>query len=197
MNKLKTLIETKKTVFTIEEIKSIFSGLSKDALQKSLFRSKKSGELLNPYKGIRTLPVYDEKELACKIKNGSYISLETVLYDAGAIFQAYFNTKTCVAKTSGDLTINGINYRYSKIKDSLLLDDTYVKQYDNYRIATPERALCDYVYLFPKSGIDAPEVFHSPNSDAKLKKLLPLYPKVTQERIKNLLDMSDFKFNNK
>ena len=193
MNKLKTLMETKKTVFTYEEIKAVFSELSKEALQKSLFRSKKSGELLNPYKGIRTLPVYDEKELACKIKKDSYISLESVLYDAGAIFQAYFSTKTCIARTSADLTINGENYRYTKIKDSLLYDDIYVKQYDNYRIATPERALCDYVYLFPNSGLDAPEVFHSPNSDAKLEKLFPLYPKATQERIKKLLDMSDFK----
>ena len=193
MNKLKTLIETKKTVFTIEEIKDIFSDLSKEALPKSLFRSKKSGELLNPYKGIWALPVYDEKELACKIKKGSYLSLETVLYDSGAIFQSYFNTKTCISCASADITINGENYRYTKIKDSLLYNDIYIKQYDNYRVATPERALCDYIYLFPNSGLDAPEVFHSPNSDAKLKKLFPLYPMATQERIKKLLDMSDFK----
>ena len=74
-----------------------------------------------------------------------------------------------------------------------MYNDTYVRQYENYRIATPERALCDYVYLFPNAGIDAPEVFHSPNSDAKFKVLFPFYPKATQEKIKKLIDMTGYK----
>ena len=116
MNKLKILMETRKTVFTYEEIKTIFSDLSKEALEKSLYRSKKSGELLNPYKWIRTLPIYDEMELACKIKKDSYISLESVLFEAGAIFQAYFNTKTCIASSSADLRINGKIMSIKKLK---------------------------------------------------------------------------------
>ena len=192
MNKLKILMETRKTVFTYEEIKTVFSDLSKEALEKSLYRSKKSGELLNPYKWIRTLPVYDEKELACKIKKDSYISLESVLFEAGAIFQAYFNTKTCIASSSADLRIDGKNYEYKKIKDSLLYNDTYIIDYDNYRKARPERALCDLVYLYPRASLDAPEVFSSSSSTVKLEILLPLYPKATQERVKKILDMSDF-----
>jgi hypothetical protein len=47
--------------------------------------------------------------------------------------------------------------------------------------------------LFPRAGIDAPEVFSSPNSTTKFKKLFPLYPKSTQEKIKKMIDMSDFK----
>ena len=151
MKYLKELIVTKKTVFTSDEIKNILSNISPETLEKSLYRAKQNGDLLNPYKGIWTLPVYDEKELACKLKKNSYISLESVLYDAGAIFQSYLNTETCVAQSTLDLVINGINYRYNKIKDDLLLNDTFVKQYDDYRIATPERALCDYVYLFPRA----------------------------------------------
>ncbi|MBQ7075155.1 hypothetical protein IJM86_09290 [bacterium] len=193
MKDLKKMILTRKTAFTIDEIRQIFSDVSENTLKVALYRAKLNGDLLNPYKGIRTLPVYDEKELACKLKKNSYISLESVLYDAGAIFQAYFNTKTCIAESSADLTIGGINYRYTKVKESLLYNDTYVRQYENYRIATPERALCDYVYLFPNAGIDAPEVFHSPNSDAKFKVLFPFYPKATQEKIKKLIDMTGYK----
>jgi hypothetical protein len=193
MKGLKELILTKKTVFSTDEIRQIFADLSENTFKVTLYRAKLNGDLLNPYKGIWTLPVYDERELACKLKGNSYISLESVLFEAGAIFQAYFNTKTCVAKFSADLTINNVNYRYTKVKQDLLLNDLYVRQFENYRIATPERALCDYVYLFPRAGIDAPEVFSSPNSTTKFKKLFPLYPKSTQEKIKMMIDMSDFK----
>lgn len=97
MNKITQLIQTGKTVFYYEALHKVFGILSKKALDQFLFRSKKDGNLLNPSRGIWTLPVYDVRELACALKKNSYISLETVLYDVGAIFQAYFNTTTCIA----------------------------------------------------------------------------------------------------
>ena len=56
----------------------------------------------------------------------------------------------------------------------MLYNDIYIKQYDNYRVATPERALCDYIYLFPNSGLDAPEVFHSPGGKERYWEQVPL-----------------------
>lgn len=50
MNKLTPLINTKHTVFSYEEIQSIFSELSKFTLEKFLVRAKKQGDLLNPVK---------------------------------------------------------------------------------------------------------------------------------------------------
>jgi hypothetical protein len=50
MNKLTQLITSKKTVFNYDELRTIFSGLSKWNMEKFLFRAKQQGDLLNPLK---------------------------------------------------------------------------------------------------------------------------------------------------
>ena len=89
MKDLKKLILTRKTVFTTEEIQQIFSNLSSNTLKVTLYRAKLNGELLNPQRGVWTLPVYDMNELAGKLFPGGYISLEPVLFQAGVMFQKH------------------------------------------------------------------------------------------------------------
>jgi hypothetical protein len=160
-------------------------------MEKFLMRAKRQGDLLNPSKGIWTLPVYDTRELACMLKKGSYISLETVLYDTGAIFQAYFNTTTCIASRQGNYTIQDKQYRYSRLKNEIFQNPLCIKEYDNYRLAMPERALCDYLYLYPRASLDNPEAFQTLNAKARFKKLFPLYPKTTQNAVRQLLHLED------
>lgn len=195
MNKITPLIQTKKTVFHYEELHKVFGILSKKALDQFLFRAKKDGDLLNPSRGIWTLPVYDVRELACALKKNSYISLETVLYDVGAIFQAYFNTTTCVASQGGSFTIQNKQFTYAKLKKELLDNKLGIKEYDNYRMAMPERALCDYIYLYPDARLDNPQAFSKPDQFTRLKKFLPLYPKKTQIYICKLLGLPSKTFN--
>ncbi len=191
MDNLSTLLKTKKTVFSFQEVK-FFLQIPTDAGVKSfLQRAKANQSLLNPIKGIRTLPVYDHKELACMLKKNSYISLETVLYDFGAIFQAYFHSVTCVANQSINYNFNDRKYTYSKIKEDILHNDLGIKTYDNYRIAMPERALCDYIYLHPTAPLDNPEIFHKADSIVRLRKFLSLYPKKTKEHIRKVLKLTE------
>jgi hypothetical protein len=189
MENITKLLKTKKSVFTFKEVKETLEIPTEAGTKSFLQRSKKNNALLNPIKGIRTLPVYDDKELACMLKKNSYISLETVLYDFGAIFQAYFHTITCVTAQSISYKFNGNEYKYSKIKDDILNNSLGIKNYDNYRIAMPERALCDYVYLNSNAYLDNPEIFHKDDSIVRLKKFLPLYPKKTREHISRLLNL--------
>jgi hypothetical protein len=191
MNKITSLITTKKTIFTYAELQNIFSYLSKRTFEQFLARAKQQGDLLNPMKGIWALPAYDVRELACKMKKESYISLETVLYDVGAIFQAYFHTTTCIASKQGSFSFKNHEYKYSKLKDEIFQNSLCIKAYDNYRLAMPERALCDYLYLYPRASLDNPEAFYTLNAKARFKKLFPLYPKTTQNTIRNLLHLEE------
>ena len=181
------LLKTGKTVFTTTELQNIFSDKKEKTLSRALYRYKQAGKLLNPRKGIRTLPVFDGEELACALYSNSYISLETVLYEAGAIFQRYGNSTRLVRNNTRSFTFGDHKYITRKIKDDLLYNDIGVRTHNNKRIATPERALCDMVYLRPDPQLDNPEYFHSRQSKNRLKHLLPLYPRTVQDYVEKLL----------
>lgn len=181
------LLKLEKTVFTVTQLQSIFSYMQTGSLTQTLYRYKQSGKLLNPQKGIRALPVFDVYELACALYPEGYISLETVLYEAGVIFQRYGSSTRVVRLNTREKVIDDHHYIARKIKTSLLSNHTGVRNHHNYRMATPERALCDYVYLRPQAQLDHPQYFQNPQSKARLQELLPLYPKTVQSYVQKLL----------
>lgn len=187
MDNISLLMKTWKTVYTFDELKSLLNIPTVFGLKSFLQRAKKSKKLLNPRKGIRTLPVYDNEELACVIYPESYISLETVLYEAGVIFQRYWDSTRVVRNNTRSFNFQEHNYIARKLKDELLYNNTGVKTHANKRMATPERALCDMVYLRPDPQLDNSEYFQKRQSKNRLKHLLPLYPKTVQNYVQNLL----------
>jgi hypothetical protein len=187
MNFIVTLIHTGKTVFSYREIIAIFADQQKRTIDQYLYRAKKKWDLLNPIKGVWALVVYTDHEMAHTIRPTSYISLETVLYDAWAIFQYYGSTTTSISDTSNIYTISEKQYTYKKIKPSLLTNTIWIKEYDTHKIARPERALCDAVYLYPNFGIDNPQAFNQ----ERLNQILPFYPKKTALYISKLLNRNE------
>lgn len=185
MNNVINLYKSKQSVFSKNDIDNIVTFSSDEALNKFLQRAKKKQTLYNPYKGYWALPNYNFFELACKIKTKAYISCERVLFDEGVIFQFYGNTNSCVADDSRKYKIDGQEFIYYKIKDSILDNPIGIREKNNYRIATPERALCDYIYLNPNAIIDAPENINI----IRLKQLLTIYPKKTALYISKLLNV--------
>ncbi len=185
MDTISLLLQTNQTVFTTKELRKLIPVETQRGFESFLYRAKKDGRLLNLRQGIRTLAKYEPMELACKIKKNAYISCETVLFREGVFFQFYGNTFSCVADDSRNYTIDGLFFPYYKIKSSILNNPIGIRQYDNYRIATPERALCDFVYLYPRASIDAPESINK----IRLKQILPIYPKQTALHIQKLLDV--------
>lgn len=189
MNNLTQIIQTGKTIFRFQEIKELLGIPTDEGLKSFLRRAKAQKVLLNPVKGIWTLPHYDPLVLACVLKPWSYISGETVLFREGVFFQFYGNTISCMNSTSRRYSIGDKTYIYYTLKDSLLRNPLGIREHEGYRIATPERALCDYIYLNPRGVIDAPESINR----IRLKQLFPLYPKQTVLRIQQLLDASSHK----
>ena len=185
MKNLTQLIQTQQTVFTFQEVKK-FLEIPTDAGVKSfLQRAKENNSLSNPHKGFWALPHYNPRELACKVNPEAYISCETILFKEGVFFQFYGNTVSCISSRSERFSVDGKYIIYYKMKPSLLQNNVGIRTYNTYRVATPERALCDYIYLNHRGGIDAPESINK----IRLESILPFYPKATILAINKLLDV--------
>jgi len=143
------LLQTGKTVFSVSDIYQIFSHLNKFSLRNLISRMGKQWLLQNIRKGIRALPKFNEYELANTMQKPSYISLETVLYQEGIIFQDYGTTLYSIGAKTQDHKIQWKIYSYKTIKPEIALDPLGIMYQQGYAIASAERALCDRVYLTP------------------------------------------------
>lgn len=181
------LLQYQKTVFTTEELKKIFWWTKDSSLLIKLSRYKQAGKLLNPQKWIWTLPIFSEEELVCTLFPQSYISLESILYEEGIIFQRYGDSTRVIRKNTRQKEFQNHHYYAYKIKDQIFLNSLGIREENHIRKATPERALCDLIYLQQKPQIDNPDFFHNEQSKARFEQLLPLYPKTTQHVIRQLL----------
>ncbi len=178
------LLQTHKTVFTLQDIQTILEIPTLQGAKSFLRRAKKNNSLIHIRQNIWALPNYDHREVVEKIRKNAYISLETVLYQSGIIFQYYQNITTCVSDDSRNYTLDDREYRFCKIKDEILHNPIGIKNFETYRIAMPERALCDLVYLYPNTTIDNPIGINQ----TRLKQILPIYPEKTILAIKKLCD---------
>lgn len=142
------LIRTNKTIFTSEDLMKIGSFKNIDYLYVLILRMIKRNELIRIRRGIYSYtPKYNQFELANKIKTPSYVSLERVLFDNSIIFQDNSNKITSVSNNTFFLKLNNVSFSYNKIQDNILMNPLGVITHNNVRIALPERAICDMLYI--------------------------------------------------
>lgn len=142
------LIKTNKTVFTTVDLLKIGGFKNINYLYVLILRMIKRKELIRIRKGIYSYTSnYNQLELANKIKTPSYVSLERVLFDNSIIFQENSNKITSVSNNTYYLKLNDIEFSYNKIKDNILMNPLGVTTNNNVRIALPERAICDMLYI--------------------------------------------------
>lgn len=169
------LINSGKTVWKSGEVWLILGIDNPNTLKNILQRLAKEDILFYHTGGLWTFKVYDPLEFASKIMKKSYISLETVLQRSGIVFQDYSNSVLLVSDRSLSKKIHGISYEFSKIKDSILTNTIGIINTGRYMIASPERALCDRIYLTPHYYFD-----HISNLNVELlEKLSTIYNKRT------------------
>jgi predicted transcriptional regulator of viral defense system len=114
----------------------------------------KQGALIRLTRGVFAKDkTYDPKELATSIYTPSYISFETVLREAGVMFQHY-DTIFVAAPWPKTIVLGTTTIAFRKLKDTVLFNPVGVENRDNYSIASPERAFLDTIYLFPKYSFD-------------------------------------------
>lgn len=145
----KKLKEMKKTVFTPQDMILMFRAtkraingfLSYNSKKNRIIKLKKSlyavkDEYINPYL------------IANRAYSPSYISFETALSYYHLIPETVYSVTSATTKTSRDWTINEINYLYRTIKKEAYTGYVLKVIEDNQiQIATPEKALVDYLYF--------------------------------------------------
>lgn len=148
------LYQSSKTILTNKDIALIWQETNENNLKSKISYYVKQGSLLRLTRGVFAKDKnYNLKELATSIYLPSYISFETVLREAGIIFQHY-ETIFIAAKWTKTITVDKHNFIFRKLKDEVLYNSAGIVNRDNISIATPERAFLDMIYLFPQYYFD-------------------------------------------
>jgi len=153
-NLIAKLYESPKTILTIKDIALIWEETNTVNLFSKIKYYAKQGSLIRLSRGVFAKNKdYDVKELATSIYTPSYISFETVLREAGIIFQ-HHDSIFVAGPYPTTKKIRNQTITFRKLKDSVLYSALGIKNEKNYSIATPERAFLDTIYLSPKFYFD-------------------------------------------
>jgi len=141
------ILRANKTVFSFKEIFLASKEKNPALLRRRINYYIKQGELYPIRRGFYAKDKnYDKFELVTKIYTPAYISFETVLAQAGIIFQ-FYGQIFAASYLTREITADGQVYSYKKIKDSILTNHLGIEAKENYFIASPERAFLDTIYL--------------------------------------------------
>lgn len=143
---LLTLFKSKSTVFSFKEI-LLMTSIPASLLKRRLHYYVQNSQLYSIRRGLYARDGnYDRRELATKIFTPAYISFETVLLQAGAIFQ-YYAAIFVATYQAKEIVCDGQNYSFRKLKDTILVNTMGIENMGTYFIASPERAYLDLLYL--------------------------------------------------
>lgn len=148
------LFQTTKTVFTNKDLALLWNDINGNNLNSKIAYYVKQKKIIRLTRGIYAKSnKYDPKELATSIYIPSYISFETVLREAGVIFQHY-DTIFVASKWPKSMVVDKTHITFRKLKNIILYNSTGVVYGDNYSMATVERAFLDTIYLFSNQYFD-------------------------------------------
>jgi len=143
------LYQSPKTILTNKDLALIWQINNKQSLHAKTAYYVKQKVLIRLTRGVFAKNKdFNTKELATSIYTPSYISFETVLREAGVIFQHY-NTVFVAGPYALTKKIGKLAFTFRKLKDEVLFNSSGIVNKDNYSIATKERAFLDMIYLFP------------------------------------------------
>ena len=185
-NRILLLVSSGKTVFTTVELAIFWKIEDKNVLRVIISRAIKKGYLKLIRRGVYELK--DKKvnpfELAGKLKKHSYISFETVLAQAGVIFQ--WHDEIISASDRSLVTENEYGkFLYRKIPERALLNNKGINNKGNYFIASAERALCDKIYkdgliyfdslseIDKEKVVEISKIYHNKRLEKDIKICLP------------------------
>lgn len=153
-NLIARLYQAKNTVFTVKDLAIIWQETDQNNLKAKVAYYVKSGILIRLARGIFSKDRnYDPKELATSIYRPSYISFETVLREAGIIFQHY-ETIFVAGPWPKTISVDRHNFTFRKLKNEVLYNPEGIERRGNFNIASRERAFLDIIYLFPEYYFD-------------------------------------------
>ncbi len=141
------ILRSEASVFSFKEILLASNEEKPQLLKRRLSYYLKKGELYSIRRGLYAKDKkYNRLEAATKIFTPSYISFETILVEAGIIFQYYASIFVATYQTK-EIICDGQTYSFRKIKDTILINNAGVEDKGTYFAATKERAFLDILYL--------------------------------------------------
>jgi len=165
------ILRSKASVFTFKDILLATDNVKPLLLKRRLNYYISKGELYHIRRGLYAKDKnYDRLELATKIFTPSYVSFETILMEAGIIFQ-YYSTIFVATYQTKEIICNGQTYSFKKIKDTILINNAGIEDRGSYFAASKERAFLDILYLNKSYHFDN----LSPLNFDKVLTLLPIY----------------------
>ncbi len=145
------------TIFTIQDVATIWKIKNRQTLRVLLARYVKRGLLNRIWRGLYSISSpkkIDPFILGIKaLHRYAYISCETVLFNEGLINQRPTEI-TIVSDISKRFSLLGHQYRSRKINDKVLYDTTGIVCQNSVRIATLDRAKRDMDYFNPQKYYD-------------------------------------------
>ncbi len=179
-----TLYRHGATVLTIDDLRVLWKATHANRLRAEVHYAVKTGKLLRLRRGVYALTEkYDRRELANKLIVPSYISLETVLMEAGIIFQ-YTGALTSIALYPREISVRGEVFQYHRVKEEILSCPIGIARQGHVTMATPERAIGDWIYLGKTPAFDRPEAIDK----IRLREVADIYGLASvKKRILNLL----------
>lgn len=172
------LLRSKSSVLSFKDLLLASDDPDPSLLKRRLHYYVKSGHLHHIRKGLYAKDEhYDRLELATKIFTPAYISFETILKEAGIIYQHY-STIFIASYQTKEIICDDQVYAFRKIKDSILTNSVGVERRDFYFAASKERAFLDTLYLNKNYYFDnlAPLDFN------KVAQILPIYANKRMEK---------------
>lgn len=165
------LYQSPKTILTNKDLALIWQETNQTNLKAKAAYYVKQGALIRLTRGVFAKDKnYNPRELATSIYTPSYISFETVLRDAGIIFQ-YYDTIFTAGPWSKTIKVDKQTFTFRKLKNELLFNPAGTEFKENYNSASPERAFLDTIYLNSEYYFDN----LSPLDWGKCLELLPMY----------------------
>jgi hypothetical protein len=151
-------LELKTSVLPLSLINSVLEDKSEDARKALLKRACQKGDLIRVRNGLYLLGEKKRKtsislfEIANFIIEPSYVSLESALSHYGLIPEAVYTTTSVTTKSSLEQKTPVGQFSFSYLKTEYFNFGFYrIKDGDQkYLIATPLKALIDYIVLMKK-----------------------------------------------
>lgn len=182
----------KVAVLKLEDVAAEFH-VDPEVARQGLLRQEKRGLVEYLGKGfflIRSSRDTSGRELINQLRPDSYLSLESVLREAGISTQSP-RYLTCVTTgRSGEFRSKSFGANYKHISPKLFWGFREKRTlYGSYRVAEPEKAILDWIYLARQNGqpAETDEFEISQIDRGKLLDYSLKYPKPVQRQIKDLL----------
>jgi hypothetical protein len=172
------IVRSPQTVFSFKELLLMWGNVDPKTAKARVNYYVRRGQLYALRRGLYAKQKdYQKFELACKLMPPAYISFETVLLEAGIVFQQD-SSIFMAGSISKTLLCDGQAYVFKKIQDPILMNNAGIESHGTYYIASKERAYLDVLYLNKN--------YHFDNLGAldktKVLAILPIYHNQRMER---------------